>query len=379
MRKKILLSVTALLYFSKIITAQVEEGPIKIFGYFQTSFTHINVYQGKATNSFSMQQMNMFFQKDLAPNWTALINLQFVNSFSSEKFWGNFNLEEVWVRYRAGQKLNIKAGLQTPIFNNLNEINNRTPLLPYIVRPLAYETSFSEFLNIEEYIPLRTFVQLYGVIPSGGLKFDYAFHVGNSPNITSKNIFNTSTNSNQSGVDTTISFSYGGRFGIRWADIKAGLSYTFDRTNLFVGTDTALGLPKDYFSEMPRNRFGADFSFHWNRFYFESELIQVIYEDKVDLFDKDKQFYYATLGYNILDELFVFGSIWYVKEDYLNKTVPTIDHDVKLRVFNAGLAYDFTDRIRLKLHAAKVDSDVLHDRSESSDSFYLATAISVFF
>lgn len=366
------------LLFSNALIAQVEEGPIKIFGYFQTTLSHQNTYNVKTINSFAMQQMNMFFQKDLAPNWTALVNFQFINSFSSERFWGNFNLEEVWVRYRAGQRLNIKAGLQTPIFNNLNEINNRTPLLPYIIRPLAYETSFSETINVEEYVPNRTFIQLYGVVPVDELKLDYALHVGNSPNISSR-ILDKSRGSLTSGIDTSISFSYGGRIGLRLYDMKAGFSYTYDRTNLFKGADTLLGLPKDTFSEMPRNRYGLDFSFHWNKFYFETEMIQVVYDDDIETFDKDKQFYYGTLGYNIFDNLFVFGSLWYIKEDHHYNFISLDDFDVKMRVYNAGLAYDFTDRIRLKVHLATVDIDALNNSSNSSDSFYYATAISVFF
>ena len=376
--KKIKITFFAL-WFAVNLSAQVEEGPIKIFGYFQTTFTYLNTYQIQTTSSFSMQQMNMFFQKDLAEGWTALTNFQFINSFSSERFWGNFNLEEVWVRYRLNQQLNIKAGLQTPIFNNLNEINNRTPLLPYIIRPLAYETSFSEFINVEEYVPNRTFLQMYGIIPAGNFKIDYALHLGNSPNISSKNLFGTPAHSNQSGVDTTATFSYGGRLGLRFGDIKSGFSFTFDRTNLFKGLDTAIGLPKNTFEEIPRLRYGADLSFHWNRFYFESELIHVIYDDDVDIFDKDKQFYYGTFGYNIFDNLFIFGSIWYIKEDYYIQSIFLFENDVKIRVYNAGLAYDFTERIRLKLHAATVDIDVLNDRSQSNESFYIATAISVFF
>ena len=42
---------------------------------------------------------------------------------------GSTKLEEVWVKYRADRRFNLKMGMLIPIFNNLNEINNRTALL----------------------------------------------------------------------------------------------------------------------------------------------------------------------------------------------------------------------------------------------------------
>ena len=98
-------------------SAQVGESPIRLFGYFQIPFSHQS-HENSSGNSFVMQQMNIFAQKDLTKDWTSLINLEFLNTYSSNKFWGAFNLEEAWVRYRVGRTLNIKIGLQIPIFNN---------------------------------------------------------------------------------------------------------------------------------------------------------------------------------------------------------------------------------------------------------------------
>jgi len=129
--------------------AQVKETPIKIFGYFQNSFQQWTAFEFRPKqNSFSLQQLNLFFQKDLGTNWTTFVNFEFLNNFSSGRQWGSANLEEAWVKYRADMRFNLKLGLLVPIFNNLHEIKNRTPLLPYIIRPLAYETSFSEFILI---------------------------------------------------------------------------------------------------------------------------------------------------------------------------------------------------------------------------------------
>ena len=127
--------------------AQSQEKPLRIFGYFQNSFQQWTAFEFRPKqNSFSLQQLNLFFQKDLGTNWTAFVNFEFLNNFSSSRQWGSANLEETWVKYRASMRFNLKLGLLVPIFNNLHEIKNRTPLLPYIIRPLAYETSFSEFI-----------------------------------------------------------------------------------------------------------------------------------------------------------------------------------------------------------------------------------------
>ncbi len=66
-----------------------------------------------------------------------------------------------------------------PTFNNLNEIKNRTPLLPYIFRPFVYEASVFDLFPVNELVPEQAFLQVYGFIPAGEVKFDYAVYVGN--------------------------------------------------------------------------------------------------------------------------------------------------------------------------------------------------------
>jgi hypothetical protein len=117
-------------------------------------------------------------------------------------------------------RFNLKLGLSIPTFNNLNEINNRTPLLPYVIRPLVYETSFNEFIPIEEFVPARAFVQAYGFFPFGESKLDYAVFVGNSPNI------NSDPERGQTGTDTTATILVGGRLGIRYRELNLGFSAT---------------------------------------------------------------------------------------------------------------------------------------------------------
>ena len=203
--------------------AQTEESDLRIFGYFQSSFQHWTAIKpggfnpGRpAFNSFSVQQLNMFFQKDLARHWRAFINIEVLNNFSSSRQWGSLNLEEAWVRYRYNEHFKLKFGLLIPIFNHLNEIKNRTPLLPYVIRPLVYESSFSEFISVEEYIPARAFIQAYGFLPSTEAKLDYAIYLGNSPNINDREFFGPT------GVDTTDTFLVGGRVGFRYKELKLG-------------------------------------------------------------------------------------------------------------------------------------------------------------
>ena len=218
--------------------AQSGTSDLNIFGYFQNSFQHqIETEKDSKENSFSVQQLNLFFQKDLAPDWRAFVNFEFLNSFSSSRQWGAANLEEAWVKYSANEKFNLKLGLLIPIFNNLNEIKNRTPILPYIVRPIVYETSFREFIDVDQYTPERAFAQAYGFIPVGEAKFDYAVYVGNSPNIASSD----SIYKGQTGLDTTNTILLGGRIGLRYHDFKLGLSITRDNDKQLESTGVVLG------------------------------------------------------------------------------------------------------------------------------------------
>ena len=106
-----------------------------------------SISANKESITFNLQQLNMFFQRDITQQWTSFVNVEILNNYSSSRQWGALNLEEAWVKYRRNNFFSLKLGLQIPIFNNLNEIKNRTPLLPYIIRPLVYETSMSEAIS----------------------------------------------------------------------------------------------------------------------------------------------------------------------------------------------------------------------------------------
>ena len=364
------------------LLAQNEESQLKIFGYFQNSFQHWTKFEERPeANSFSVQQLNFFFQKDLAKNWTAFVDLEFLNNFSSTRRWGAANLEEVWVRFRMNEKFNLKLGLQIPQFNNLNEIKNRTPVLPYIIRPLVYETSFNEFIPIEWFVPHRSFAQLYGFFPSSEVKFDYAAYLGNSLNINDDKI------NGQTGVDTTTTMLVGGRLGLRYKELKLGVSGTFEMNSSFVTLAPILNLPLDKFDELPMYRIGADLSYHFTNFSVECEFIAVKLKDDLGTLDMGLKFSYITLGYDFTDNLYAFASYWYMEMSINSKYDEITENDHEGIVTpNLGLTYNINDRIRLKAQYARVMSDekrnfgLLEQVNKQKDDFSVtALAVSVFF
>ncbi|MCI0699352.1 hypothetical protein L0337_46035 [candidate division KSB1 bacterium] len=364
--------------------AQREDAPLKVFGYFQNSLQHWTVFENHpAQNSFGLQQLNLFLQKDLSRNWTAFVNFEALNTFSTSRRWGAFNLEEAWVKYAPNMKFNLKLGLQIPIFNNLNEVKNRTPLLPYIIRPLVYETSFGEFFPLEEFVPARAFVQAYGFLPAGETKFDYAVYLGNSPNI------NADPEKGQTGVDTTMTFLAGGRLGIRYRELKLGLSATYEKSNDFIELADTLRRQPAELQELPLTRLGGDLSYNLANFSFESEFITVDVHTGIPELGLALDFYYATLGYRFTNELSGYGSYW-VTDVHVAMLSPDNEEmrDEDLHVSTMGIFYDLNDGIRLKGQFARVRehekiqliSQLSQDLVVKKDKFNVwAIAVSVFF
>jgi len=361
-------NIAALLFcgFSQLY-AQPEGLNLKVFGYFQASFGyHKELDEAIQDKSFSLQQLNLFLQKDLTPNWTAFINFEFVNSYSSFRNWGAQNLEEAWVSYRRGEQFKLKLGLQVPAFNNLNEIKNKTPLLPYIIRPLAYEASFNEIIALGDFVPAQAFVQAYGFIPAGDLKIDYAVFVGNSPNL------NSDPRRGQTGVDTTGLFLTGGRFGLRTNNLKLGLSATIDHVDYYSAA-VFLGYEPSDFTEVRRLRLGGDFSVNVEKWMWESEFIRVTYDDNHPQFDFDKEFYYGTLGRYFSERFFAYAGYWVISDAAL----PAQDYD--LIVLTAGAAYNINETISAKAQYGRVLFETSAPVAMEGKSNYYFLAISVVF
>ncbi len=363
--------------------AQSQEAPIKTFGYFQNSFQQWTESSDHAQfNTFALQQLNMMLQKDLLKDWTAFVNFEILNNFSSSKRWGSFNIEEAWVRYHSSRQFNLKVGLQIPIFNYLNDIKNRTPLLPYIVRPLVYETSYNEFIATEEYLPARAFVQAYGFIPSGKAKFEYALYIGNSPNINSQIDNQSSGNERPTGVDTTTAFLLGSRIGVRYGELKAGISATHEKVNYFKGLAERLNEPPSKFEGLPRIRLGADLLYRFGDFSFEGEYISVFYDEGAEVVEVDKRFLYGTLGWNTTERLYVYASYWFTREHQVEIVDDQfIKFIVDVDVITGGVSYNFSDRIVLKGQIAYTDitATPYPEALEGYAFEVYALAISIFF
>jgi hypothetical protein len=381
-KSKLIIFPILLFFVTSTTFAQRGESKLKIFGYFQNSFQHWTTFEERQEhNSFSLQQLNLFFQKDLGQRWTAFINFEFLNNFSSSRQWGSANLEEAWIAYRANMKFKLKLGLQIPTFNNLNEIKNRTPLLPYIIRPLVYETSFSEFIATEEFLPARAFVQAYGFLPTHEVKFDYAAYLGNSSNINNNQLHG------QTGIDTTITFLIGGRLGIRYRELKVGFSGTYEKKNDFMGLADTLGRQPSELKGMPKTRFGGDLSYHFANFSFESEFIIFDVDEGIPELELDLAFYYATLGYHFTEQLYVYGSYWIMEahQAFLSPDNEKIE-DGNILTPNIGVSLNIHERIRLKGQFARVKNNeeyhfITQDevRKEEENFSVYAVAVSVFF
>lgn len=347
---------------------QAQSGPsdLKVFGYFQIQAQYESGSDlDDEHTSFSVQQLNIFMQKDLARRWTSLVNFELLNNYSSFRGWGGFNLEEAWIRYRSSRQFNVKIGLHIPPFNALNEIKNRMPLLPYIVRPLIYESSLGEVVALEEFAPQRAFLQVYGILPlpGGNMKLDYAAYTGNSPNIRGTGDIGGTT-----GIDTTAYFLMGARLGIRLNEfgneLRIGASITHDRTNRLKGAEQFAGGDEDRFVGRPRIRKGVDFSYRLHRFSLEAEYVFADYDFGDERISADSEFYYATLGYDVSEELFVYGSYWFTRQ-YGTTTIFPVGIQVAenelitgyqdIRIPTLGISYLFSDTINAKAQYAFAD------------------------
>lgn len=347
-----------------------DESDLNVFGYFQTEF-HQEDDSGVTSNTFLLQQLNLFFQKELGDDWNSFVNLEILNSFSSSRDWGSLELSEAWVSYHSSDQFKIKMGLHIPEFNNLNTIKNRSPLLPYIIRPFVYESSFSEFFNQDFLVPARAFLSIYGTIPSRNVKIDHAFYIGNSYNIRTGTQVRSIERSSapQSGADTTEFLMLGGRLGARYKGFKLGVSGTYEKYNGSLDYAYYFNKSESNYIGMPLYRFGADFSYYSRLFMVESEYLssKVDREFEVGL-GVEANFYYVTLGIYVNDYLFLYGTVSKLNIDdfgVLQTITPPADTsyigyksetDVSLPF--VGLSYNLNSRMTFKGQIMLVDIDV---------------------
>ncbi len=345
---------------------QSNNADLKVFGYFQVALGfQKEVQTQREENSFTLQQLNLFLQKNLTHDWTAFVNFELVNNYSSFSNWGGFSLEEAWINYRRSDQFKLKLGLLTPAFNHLNEIKNRTPLLPYIIRPVVYESSYREIIPTEDFVPARAFVQAHGFIPAGDTKFEYAAYLGNSPNI------NDNSRRGVTGLDTSRTFLFGSRVGMRHKFFKAGFSTTFDKKDFGAAADT-FHVPATELRSTLRIRLGGDLSYHDNRWLLEGEFIHVKYDIDRPEIEVDQTFFYGTLGYYFSERLLAYGSYWVAHADFL-----PVGED-GFQVPTLGITYNLNDMIILKAQTARVHSEA-SNREVDENFYYSSLAVSVVF
>lgn len=356
--------------------AQPDEGP-QIFGYFQIQYaSDRNIESQEQRTSFSVQQLNIFFRQKIGTRWTSFVNFESVNSYNSEHGWGSFSLEEAWVKYHGRRWLNVKMGLLIPRFNRLNEIKNRMPVLPYIIRPLAYESSLAEVVAVEEYVPRRAYVQVDGTHRIREVKAEFAFYTGNSVHVPGGDSPDTVT-----GTDTTGHFMAGGRIGLRHKDTSVGFSFTGEKIDLidfFPAMADSFDVEPSELDDITRTRIGVDLYTRFRRVSLEAEHTRVEYHEDVDALSIDKEFSYATLGYDITDKWFAYVSYWKTVEDHWI-TPFGVGGERTFTIRGFGATYALNERIKFKGQFGKGEYEAdIADLSEF-DFDYTALAVTVFF
>ncbi len=279
------------------------------------------------SNTFALHQLNLFFRKNIDNKTTFFLNLEATGSYSSQLNSGNFQIPEGWISHDFSEKFRIKAGLMVPKFNNLNEIKNRLPLFPYLIRPTIYEALFYGVFQEEDYVPQSAYLQISGSLPVfKKYFFEYSMHIGNSEASYASQIEPGEGDVDlkegatiYKGENLTTKLGFGGRIGLKntYETVKLGLSSTRDHDNRNEVTEGSIsrfpGLVLPVFGDVPRYRIGADLSFTYKKFNFEGEYIGVFHNHtelrktpQYKFANLNKCFYYGVLTYNISDKFYTF-------------------------------------------------------------------------
>ena len=460
MKKRFTTALISFVFFSSSIFGQSSD--LEVFGYFQGYYNYFSDYSIKlpinpyllggnpiktitanARNSFLSQQLNLFFKKDFSGNFgdfTTFVNLELTANYSSNNTWGAFNLQEAWLKYNYSDALNFKFGAMIPVFNNLNEIKNRTPLFPYMFRPMVYEVYASDIVSVEDFLPEQAFFQIYGKTNvTDDVQLNFAGYVGNAERSYVAQQLNGIV---LPGLDTSKFKTFGTRIGIKVGDFKFGVSGTVDRDNknyIFnqspINGANLSGISLNKLNgDLPRIRMGADFSFNYKGIFFESEMISVKYDlsddqktylenyktnvqqalvntggkikqlsteiqtnpsdpantvkllqlneysslatklqshvEKTALIGKgmDKMFWYAMLGYNVMDDLQVYAMYNYLHNDFDVRT------EEKVIMYSFGLTFSPVPSVLIKGQYIRQE---VEDKEYSLD--VLMAGFSVFF
>jgi len=355
---------------------------VDVFGYMQSYYQHqfdLTSSTKKNTGSFNMQEMDLFVRKDLTSDVSCLIDLQTIDNFSQENNWGSINLDEAWIKFSPSKLFNLKVGKIVPTFNNFNEIKTKFPLMPYIFRPIVYESTYQSTLQVSLWVPAHAAIQINGTAPISDVKLDYAVYGGNSDFIVSQF---QGLSTMVPGMDSTKFKMGGGRLGARYMGIKLGVSGTYDyskhedvneiisKVNAAIAATPYPQLPT--LPATPRGRVGVDLSYTGYGFTFEGEYIYV----KEMLDDANKAtlnsicatiplYAGAALISSDLTKTFVYGNVMY---DFWEKYFVSLGYSrltnksslmlssKGLDIVMAGAGYHFSDNITLKLQLGNVSN-----------------------
>ncbi|MCX6136394.1 MAG: hypothetical protein NTV54_02735 [Ignavibacteriales bacterium] len=297
--------------------------------------------------SSNAQQLNLFLRKELSPSLTTWINFEFVNSYSSDKTWGSFSLEEAWLNYQYSDAVNVKVGLLIPRFNHLNEIKNRMPILPYITRPLIYESTLANTVDQTNYVPERAFLQISGNVPVSKFTLDYSVFAGHAE----RSFINSKVSGGMETATDSVTFkTFGGRVGVSYEGMWIGCSGSIDK-------DNQMATLKEI---VPRKRFGIDVGINnLYGFFLDGEYVGVSLSPTKTTQDIDKIFCYGTCGYNITEQIYVYGTASFMRDKASNSLKEG------MRGYNCGAGYKPIESVVVKAEYATYSG---------KSTFLLATA-----
>ena len=135
-----------------------------------------------------------------------------------------------------------------------------------------------------------------------------------------------------------------------------GFSATYDKDSSLEVLAPALKISHTELSEISKTRFGGDLSFNIADFSFESEVIRVHLEKTTPHLEQGLNFFYATLGYNLTESFFMYGSYWIVDGHQERPVLPDnrVVEDEIIKVSTIGASYNPMDRVRFKAQFARI-------------------------
>jgi len=362
--------------------AQSDDSDLYIFGFSQVLLNsksiEFEIFPGNGipsplkmnskANSFALHQVNLFFQKAINDQTTFFLNIEASGSYSSKTPSGNLEIPEGWISFKLNDHLELKTGLLLPRFNNLTEINNRLPLLPYLIRPLMYESLLSNLVSSEDYRPKNAYIQLTGIRDiTTNYSFDYAFYIGNAEDSFLSSVQAGDVEDTEEaatlylGENLNTALLYGSRFGIEntYQTFKVGISLTYDEENRKKPINSFFRLPAlttPIMGEIPRYRVGLDFSFSIRNFSFESEYMGVFHDHRkvreIPAFrnaNLNKKFYYTNLTYTFENDLYVFGFFSRNRDQTYEFVAPGSPSNAGLSALSGGGGWRINDVTVLKI------------------------------